>query len=85
MGALLGILAYASNSLIPSIIAHVVMDVFNFSYWWSDVAGKFDMQTIAKTGIDLHFGAWTLIFVTSVARFLWSVRKILAIRQREAS
>ena len=42
MSSLLGILAYASGSLIPGIVGHAVMDIFNFSYWWSDVAGKWE-------------------------------------------
>jgi hypothetical protein len=81
LGALFGILAYVSGSLIPSIIAHVVVDVFNFSYWWSDVAGRFDMQTIAETGIDPHFVAWSLIFGASLALFLWAAHKTKAVRQ----
>lgn len=83
--SLIGILAYASNSIIPGIIAHVGLDVVNFSYWWSDVAGTFDMQTIAKTGIDIHFVTWVLIFATSMALFFWAIRKVLAIRQQETS
>ena len=85
LGALVGILAYVCNSLIPSIVAHVVTDVFNFSYWWSDVAGRFEMQTIAETGIDLHFVAWSLVFATAVALFFWTARRILAARQSAAS
>jgi membrane protease YdiL (CAAX protease family) len=81
LGALFGILAYVSGSLIPSIVAHVVVDVFNFSYWWSDVAGKFDMQTIAETGIDPHFVAWSLIFGASLALFTWAAHKTKAVRQ----
>jgi len=85
LSALLGILAYASNSIIPGIVAHVVMDVVFFSYWFSDVAGRFDMSTIAETGIDLHFGAWVLVLVTSTVLFFWAARKTLAVRRREAS
>ena len=81
LGALFGLLAYASGSLFPSIVAHVVMDVFSFAYWWTDVAGKFDMRTIAKVGIDTHFVAWSLILGTSLALFLWVTRKTNATRQ----
>jgi membrane protease YdiL (CAAX protease family) len=84
LGALFGILAHTSGSLIPSIVAHVAFDVFNFSYWWSDVAGRFEMQTIAVTGVDLHFVAWSLIFVASTVLFFWAARKTLAVRQLEA-
>ena len=73
-----GILAYTSGSLIPGIISHTVADIFNFSYWWTDVAGTFDKRPIAETGIDAHFVVWVLIFVASVALFSWAARKTLA-------
>ena len=81
ISALLGVLAYASGSLIPSMIGHAVMDVFNFSYWWSDVAGRWDMRTILETGIDLHFILWSLVLGASAASFLWATRKTMAARQ----
>jgi membrane protease YdiL (CAAX protease family) len=80
LGALFGILAYASDSLIPSIIAHVVLDVVLFSYWWSDVAGRFERQTITETGIDTHFVLWSLIFGASIALFFWAAHKTRAVR-----
>jgi membrane protease YdiL (CAAX protease family) len=80
--ALWGILAYASGSLIPGIISHTVADIFNFSYWWTDVAGTFDERPIFETGIDSHFVLWLLIFVAAVALFAWAARKTLAARQQ---
>ncbi|MFX1519310.1 MAG: lysostaphin resistance A-like protein [Promethearchaeota archaeon] len=82
ISVLLGILAYTSDSLIPCIIAHTVMDIFNFSYWWSDVLGKFENQPIALTGIDFHFITWFLIFAISIVLFFWSTRKTMAVRQQ---
>jgi len=79
-GAMWGILAYASGSLIPTIISHTLADVFNFSYWWTDVAGRFDKQPIAETGIDAHFIVWVLILVMSILLFVGSARKTLAAR-----
>lgn len=73
---LLGILAYASGSLIPSMIAHFIMDIFNFSYWWSDVAGTFNWKPIFRTGVDLHFILWLCGFITSVLLFTLIVRKL---------
>ena len=54
-GMLYGLLAWASNSLIPGMIGHTVMDIGMFSYWWTGVAGKFSARTIAETGIDGPF------------------------------
>ena len=77
-----GILAYASGSLIPGIISHTVADIFNFSYWWTDVAGRFDKQLITVTGIDSHFIVWFLILVSSAVLFSWAASKTLAARRQ---
>lgn len=82
MSVLLGILAYVSGSLIPSIIGHIGIDIFNFSYWWSDIAGKFERRTIFETGIDFHFIGWFLIFGTSFVLFFWVARKIITVRRQ---
>jgi len=79
---LLGILAYTSGSLVPGIIGHTVMDIINFAYWWSDLAGRFEKRPINETGIDYHFVAWLVILVASIALFLWVARKIRAVRQQ---
>jgi membrane protease YdiL (CAAX protease family) len=84
LGALVGILAYAAGSLIPGIVAHVVLDVFNFSYWWSDVAGKFELRPLAETGIDAHFVVWSLVLGASLALFVWTVHRTNVARQRSA-
>ncbi len=77
-----GILAYASGSLIPGMIGHAAMDIFNFSYWWTDVAGTFDGRPVAETGIDHGFVIWLLILVVSIALFFAATRKIAAVRQQ---
>jgi membrane protease YdiL (CAAX protease family) len=80
ISAMLGVLAYVSGSLIPGIIGHAVMDIPNFAYWWTDVAGTFDKRPIAETGIDAHLVVWVLLFVASLALFIWAARKTLAAR-----
>lgn len=82
MSVLLGILAYASGSLIPGIIAHTLMDIPNFAYWWTDVAGTFDKRPVAETGVDAHLIVWTVVFVASVISFFWAARQALAARQQ---
>jgi len=81
IGAMWGIMAYTSDSLLPAIISHSVADIFNFSYWWTDLAGRFNKLPIAETGIDTHFIVWVLIFAASVALFAWAARKTLAARK----
>jgi len=66
---LLGILAYKSGSLIPGIIGHSILDIFDYSIWWSDITGGFHRQTIYKTGIDMHFIVWCMIFILALFVF----------------
>ena len=77
---LMGALAYATGSLLPGIIAHTVLDIVNFSYWWSDIAGKFEYQPIGITGVDSHFLVWSVIFTVSAALFLWGLGKVKAVQ-----
>src|SRR5262249_50747701 len=74
-GLLLGLIAWASGSLIPGMIGHTVMDIGMFGYWWTGVAGTFNAKTIYVTGIDRPFeiavaiaaGAF-LLTLTAIAR-----------------
>jgi membrane protease YdiL (CAAX protease family) len=50
-GVLLGVLAWASRSLVFCMIGHTVMDVGLFAYWWTQVLGTFPQ----KPGFDLSF------------------------------
>lgn len=83
LSVLLGILAYVSGSLLPSMVAHTSLDIFNFSYWWTDIAGKFDKRLLAETGIDAHFILWMLTFLASVVLFSWAVSKTLAAHRQK--
>ena len=78
---MLGALAYASRSLIPGIIGHAVMDVFNFSYWWWQLTGTYDRRTIFETGIDLDFVFWAGTLAVSLTLFALCVRRLLTLRR----
>jgi len=73
IGVMWGVLAYGSGSLIPGIISHTITDIFNFSYWWTDIAGVFDKPTIVVTGIDSHFIVWIVVFAVSGTLSIWTV------------
>jgi membrane protease YdiL (CAAX protease family) len=73
---ILGVLAYASRSLIPSMIGHAVMDVFNFGYWWWQLLGHYDKRPIFETGIDADFVAWASALVMSLSVFPLVIRKL---------
>jgi len=80
-GIMAGVIASVSGSLIPIMIGHTLVDVINFSYWWTDVAGAFDKRPIGETGVDIHFIVSLVIFVASVVLFVLAARKTLAARQ----
>lgn len=66
---LLGIIAWKSGSLIPGIIGHAILDIFDYSVWWTDITGGFTHQTIFKTGADVHFIVWVLLFLFGLFGF----------------
>jgi membrane protease YdiL (CAAX protease family) len=73
---MLGVLAYVSRSLIPSMIGHAVMDVFNFGYWWWHLLGDYTRRPISETGVDLNFVAWAGTLLISLGLFVLVVRKL---------
>lgn len=72
---MLGYMAHTFQSLIPGVIAHAVFDIFNFSYWWSDVLGEFKLKPIIATGMDLHFGLTVLVLIGSLSAFLLVMKR----------
>ena len=77
---MIGYLAYATNSLIPGIIAHITFDIINVSYWWSDVIGTFERKPISMTGVDNHFIITVVVVVLSTILFIVSIRKLLRLK-----
>jgi len=75
-GVLLGLLAWSSNSLIPGMIGHVVMDVGMFAYWWTGMAGDFTARTITQTGVDGPFLIASFVFVTSLSIVLLAISRL---------
>lgn len=75
-GALLGLLAWSSGSLIPGMIGHIVMDTALFAYWWTGIAGNFTARTIAVTGVDGLFLIASAVFVTSLGIVLLATARL---------
>ncbi len=73
---ILGILAWKSGSLIPGIIGHSILDIFDYSVWWTHLTGEFKRQTIFKTGIDAHFLIWTMIFLLALFAFFYAISRL---------
>jgi membrane protease YdiL (CAAX protease family) len=75
-GVLLGLLAWSSQSLIPSMIGHFVMDVGLFAYWWTGIAGNFTARPIAQTGIDWPFLITCTVFMITPVIVLLAIWKL---------
>jgi membrane protease YdiL (CAAX protease family) len=75
-GVLLGLLAWASGSLIPCMIGHVLMDVGLFAYWWTGVAGDFTALTVGETGWDTACFIACTVFVVSLGMALFSISRL---------
>jgi membrane protease YdiL (CAAX protease family) len=73
-GVLLGLLAWASGSLIPCIIGHIVMDIGLFTYWWTGLAGDFTARPITETGVDEPFLTTCAILAITLCTVLLSAR-----------
>ncbi len=76
IGALFGILAYYSGSLIPGIIGHFIMDIFNFSFWWSKLISQFNYKPITATGLDVHFIIWFCVLILGIILFIVMISRL---------
>jgi membrane protease YdiL (CAAX protease family) len=54
-GLLLGLLAWASGTLVFGILGHWIMDIGLFAYWWTQIAGTFQQRPISEVGVDRVF------------------------------
>jgi membrane protease YdiL (CAAX protease family) len=75
-GILLGLIAWASQSLIPAMIGHFVMDVGLFAYWWTGIAGDFPQRPISETGVDRAFLITSCVFVASLVIVLVAIFRL---------
>ncbi len=76
-----GVIAYVTRSLWYAILAHFILDIFNFGYWWSDFFGVYDHELIFQGGVDQHFVFWSVILVLSTILFIYVSRIGLAMRK----
>jgi membrane protease YdiL (CAAX protease family) len=76
-GALLGLLAWASGSLIPGIIGHTLMDIGLFGFWWTGIAGDFTARPIQETGVDGLFLAACVALTMALCVVWFAIRRLL--------
>jgi membrane protease YdiL (CAAX protease family) len=82
-GVLLGLLAWSSESLIPGMIGHILMDIGLFAYWWTGIAGEFTARPISETGVDQPFlftCAASAIAPVVVLLAVWKLRRMKSLR-----
>jgi membrane protease YdiL (CAAX protease family) len=79
-GVLLGLIAWASGSLIPGIIGHAIMDTGLFAYWWTDTAGTFREQPISATGVDAAFVIASVVLAAALAGVLLALSRLRRLR-----
>jgi membrane protease YdiL (CAAX protease family) len=84
-GVLLGLLAWSSGSLIPSIVGHIVMDVGLFAYWWTGIAGTFSARPISETGVDGSFLVACALFTASLCVVLFAISRLRRERSPKSS
>ena len=80
-GFFLGLIAWASGSLIPGMIGHTVMDIGMFAYWWTGVAGTFSAKTISVTGVDRPFEIAAAIAACALLFTLGAIVRLRLLRK----
>ncbi len=75
-GLLLGLLAWSSESLIPGMIGHTMMDVGLFAYWWTGIAGTFTARPISESGVDGPFVGACAALTISLWIILLAISKL---------
>jgi membrane protease YdiL (CAAX protease family) len=84
-GVLLGLIAWASNSLLPGMIGHAVMDTGLFAYWWTDTAGTFHAKTVAVTGYDTPFVIACSVLGVALLITLAGIVRLRALAPKQAA
>ena len=82
-GVLLGLLAWSSGSLIPSMLGHVVMDIGLFAYWWTGIAGNFTARPITETGVDRSFFITCIVLAVTLTIVLFAAERLRRMARRK--
>jgi membrane protease YdiL (CAAX protease family) len=84
-GLLLGLMAWASGSLIPGMIGHTLMDVGLFAFWWTGVAGQFSARPVGQTGVDMGFLLACAALLVALLITLTAIGRLRRLGRPEAS
>jgi membrane protease YdiL (CAAX protease family) len=81
-GVLLGLLAFASDTLVFCMIGHTIMDIGLFAYWWTQIAGTFSQQPISVSGIDHAFYIACAVFTVALIATLLAIARLWGAKRR---
>jgi hypothetical protein len=74
-------LAWASGTLVFCMLGHWIMDIGLFTYWWTQLAGKFAQRPISEVGMDRAFFFECTVFALMLFLVLWAtvrLRKLIS-------
>lgn len=84
-GVMLGILAWASRTLVFCMLGHWIMDIGLFAYWWVQIAGTFRQRPVSETGVEPTLFLEVAAFAAAVAVFVLAVRRLATLAEAGAS
>jgi membrane protease YdiL (CAAX protease family) len=79
-GFLLGLLAWASGTLVFGILGHWIMDIGLFAYWWTQIAGTFQQRPIFEVGVDPAFFVECAAFAAMLVLVLAATSRLRNLR-----
>ena len=75
-GVLVGMLAYASRTLVFCMIGHTIMDIGLFAYWWTQIAGTFSQKPISFARPDAAFFLECLVLALALSLTLLAIGRL---------
>ncbi|HWX80568.1 MAG TPA: type II CAAX endopeptidase family protein [Steroidobacteraceae bacterium] len=79
-GFLLGLLAWASGTLVFGILGHWIMDIGLFAYWWTQIVGTFQQRPIFEAGVDPAFFVECAAFAAMLVLVLAATSRLRKLR-----
>lgn len=77
-----GILAYLTNSIIPGVVVHSLVDIISYLWLWHnlDFAKSLASESIIRDGLDSSFYALLAFAICSLASLIYSFHKLNQLR-----
>ncbi len=81
-----GVLAYLTNSIIPGIVMHCIVDMISYLWIWRNLefAKSIYSENIIKNGIDMPFMIPLFVLLTLLLVLMYSFRKLHGINTQNS-